>query len=389
MKVADLQAYLLSSPLPEPLAVQTAGGEIRWRKKDCLLVRIQTDQGQTGFAAGPASANLAQLINRNLKPAVVNLDPTKLDSLRKKVFQRRPQFPGLSQAFGLVEVALLDLRGKIEGRSLSELLGGQVRKQIPLIASAGLYLSPEQCAEEAAAIAADGFSSYKFRAGLGPAVDAQTVHAVRRALPPACRMIVDARCWWQMGTTYRSRRLLDWTAEIADCHPLWLAEAFPLESGLAERIGNCKSIVFASGELESSAADLRAHAERASFEVAQLNVTLLGGLQVCRELLRWFSEAGKRCILTGGATPLEVLTLAHLASCASLDVCLGVDWPCHSTQRRPGMFPFPLGDELLKQPPMRDNGSVILTNAPGVGGEVNEGVIQRYPWKSDPGRGRQ
>lgn len=370
--------------------MKTAAGEVYWHKKDCLLLRVHTDQGLVGFAAGQASANLAQLINRNLKPAVVNQDPARIDALRMKVFERRPQFPGLSQAFGLVEAALLDLRGKIEGRPLSELLGGQVRKQIPLIASAGLFLPPDNCGLEGAALAAAGFSSYKFRVGLGPKVDRQTVHSVRAALPATCRLIVDARCWWQMGTTvYPSGGLGNWAAEIADCEPLWLAEAFPLQNEFFGQSGISKSIVIAAGEHESSADNLRAHVEQAAVQVAQVNVTLLGGLLACRELLQWFSQTGKRCILTGGTTPLEVLNLCHLASCADPAVCLGVDWPCYSTQDRPGMFPFPLGDNLLKQSVMIENGSIVLPDSPGVGVEVNESVIQRYPWKSDRARSKQ
>src|SRR5262245_40869144 len=114
VKVTDLQAYLLSAPLPEPFRTRIITGEWVCYKQDSLVIRIHTDQGLTGFSAGPASANLAQLINRNLKAAVVNIDPIKIETLRKKVLGRRPQFPGLAQAFGLVEAALIDLHGKIE-----------------------------------------------------------------------------------------------------------------------------------------------------------------------------------------------------------------------------------------------------------------------------------
>ena len=75
MKVTELQAYLLSAPLAEPFRTRIAIGEWVCYKQDCLVVRVHTDQGLSGYAAGPASANLAQLINRNLKSAVVNIDP--------------------------------------------------------------------------------------------------------------------------------------------------------------------------------------------------------------------------------------------------------------------------------------------------------------------------
>ena len=182
VKVTDVQAYLLSAPLSEPLRTRIASGEWICYKQDSLVVRVHTDQGFTGYAAGPASANLAQLINRNLKSAVVNIDPVKIETLRKKVFGRRPQFPGLSQAFGLVEVALIDLQGRIEGRAASSLLGTPQRRQIPLLARSVAYLDSARCVQEAEEIADQGFGTYRFRLGLGWSDDAETLRRLREAL---------------------------------------------------------------------------------------------------------------------------------------------------------------------------------------------------------------
>ena len=111
VKVDELQACLLTSPLPHPLRRAVYGGQVTIHKRDCLLVRARTNQGHVGFGAGTPSPNVAQLINRNLRAAVVGLNPGNLAGLRRKVFQRRPRFPGLEQAFGAVEMTLLDLQG--------------------------------------------------------------------------------------------------------------------------------------------------------------------------------------------------------------------------------------------------------------------------------------
>ncbi len=384
MKVTDLQAYLLSSPLAEPLLVQTAAWGIRIRKQDCLLVRVKTDLGLAGFSAGPASANLAQLINRNLKSAVVNIDPVKIDPLRRKVFERRPDFPGLAQAFGLVEAALMDLKGKIERCPLSELLGGRVRDTVPLTACAGLYLPPEPCALEAEAITAMGFSSYQLTVGLGPSSDAQVVSLVRSKIPCTCRIIVDARAWWQMGSAvYPSQPFSARAEAVAGYKPLWLSEPVHFDETTTDAGGSVRgSIVVAGGDNQLNPEKLRTLTENAAFDVARLNVPLLGGLRACRELMEWFADCGKQCVLTGGTTPLDLLAFAQVAAGFSENVCLGLDWPCFSSSERPGMFSFSLGDELLKQPVHPENGTLRLPNVPGVGSDVNENVIQCYPWRS-------
>ena len=86
VKVDELQACLLTSPLPQPLRRAVYGGQVTIHKRDCLLVRARTNQGHVGFGAGPPSPNVAQLINRNLRAAVVGLNPGNLAGLRRKVF---------------------------------------------------------------------------------------------------------------------------------------------------------------------------------------------------------------------------------------------------------------------------------------------------------------
>jgi L-alanine-DL-glutamate epimerase-like enolase superfamily enzyme len=388
MKVTDLQAYLLSSPLPSPIQVRIAAGQLTVYKQDCLLLRVRTDLGLSGYAAGPASANLAQLINRNLKSAVVNIDPTKVDGLRKKVFQRRPSFPGLVQAFGLIEVALLDVLGKIEGCPVSELLGGRVRQRLPLIAGAGFYLSGEAACEEARAIGEQGFKAYKFRIGLGPDTDAATVRSVRKALPEDRRLVIDAKAWWQMGSSCYPPAAFDpWLGKLANQPESWLAEPFhPDNTAAYHALAKRKLLPVAAGEHAVDPQTWLELAGEGCVDVLQANTVLLGGLNAARGLLTNVADKNCRFILCGATSPLEVLAAAHLASCFATTVCEGIEWPCYSTRERAGKYPFALGDALLKQPVVIENGELIVSTAPGLGAEVNEAVTQRYPWKSGPAR---
>jgi D-galactarolactone cycloisomerase len=379
MKVTDLQAYLLSAPLAEPIRTRIAVGDWVCYKQDCLVVRIHTDQGLSGYAAGPPSPNFAQLINRNLKSAVVNIDPVKIETLRKKIFGRRPQFPGLPQAFGLVEAALIDLRGKIEGLAASELLGTVQRRKIPLLARSGFYLDSELCTREAVAMSERGFGTYRFRLGMGYAGDTETLGSLRKALPKACRVVADAQAWWQMGNAaYAEVQSQDWVSRMAEHEPIWLAEPFhPDDLEGCRRIAATKTVPIASGENESSSDRLHALGER-SVDVLQVNVMHLGGMLSSRACLKSLSERGQRFVLTGATTPLEVVALAHLASGFSEPTCLGIDWPCFSSFAGCSL----LGQELLKQPLPVEGGSLRVPDGPGFGVEVKESALHQFPWKS-------
>jgi len=379
MKVTDLQAYLLSAPLAEPIRTRIAVGDWVCYKQDCLVVRIHTDQGLSGYAAGPPSANLAQLINRNLKSALVNIDPVKIENLRKKVFGRRPQFPGLTQAFGLVEAALLDLRGKIEGRATSQLLGVPRRNVVPLLARSVFYLDSNHCTQEAVAMSGQGFGTFRFRLGLGWVGDTETLSSLREGLPRACRVVADAQAWWQMGNAaYPEAQSEAWLSRLAEHAPLWLAEPFhPDDIQGCQRIVATKTVPVACGENESSSERLRALGE-SSVDVLQVNVMQLGGLISSRLVLQSLVEGGRQFVLTGATTPLEVVALGHLASGFSEENCLGVDWPCCSTPANLSS----LAEELLKQPLPIESGSLRVPDGPGFGVEVNEAVLHRFPWKS-------
>jgi len=384
MKVTDLQAYLLSAPLTEPFRTRIAIGEWVCYKQDCLIVRVHTDDGLSGYAGGPASANLAQLINRNLKSAVVNIDPVKIETLRKKVLGRRPQFPGLAQAFGLVEAALIDLQGKIEGRATSELLGTPQRRQIPLLARSVPYLDSSHCVEKALEMSEQGFGSYRFRLGLGWANDMETLCRLREVLPEACRVVADAQAWWQMGSVaYSEAESEAWVSRLAEQVPLWLAEPFhPDNLQGRQRLVAAKTVPIASGEHETNSERLQALGER-GVDVLQVNVIQIGGLLSSRACLQSLAERGQRFVLTGATTPLEVVALAHLASGFADETCLGIDWPVFSSDAGFSL----LAAELLKQPLPIESGSLKLPDSPGFGVEVNEAVLHRFPWKSGAASG--
>jgi len=384
MKVTDLQAYLLSAPLAQPLHTRIAIGEWVCYKQDCLVVRIHTDQGLSGYAAGPASANLAQLINRNLKSAVVNIDPVKIETLRKKVFFRRPQFPGLAQAFGLIETALIDLQGKIEGRAASELLGTPQRHQIPLLARSMLYLDASHCVQEALQFTANGFGTYRCRLGLGWADDTDLLCSVRKAVPEDSRVVADAQAWWQMGSSaYPQEGCDSWVNRLENQAPMWLAEPFHPDNleGL-QRFVAAKTVPIATGEHETDSERLQALGE-SGVDVLYVNVIQIGGLLSSRGCLQSLAERRRRFVLTGATTPYEAVALAHLASGFSDETCLGIDWPCLT--REAGFSQF--AEELLRQPLPIESGSLNLVGSLGFGVEINEAALHRFPWKSGAASG--
>ena len=104
-----------------------------------------------------------------------------------------------------VELALWDLLGKREGKSLRELLGG-TRDRVAVGVSVGLQASPEVLVETVRGFLAQGYGRIKVK--IKPGRDVADAQAVRRAFPDI-RLQVDANSAYTLETAPVLRPLDD------------------------------------------------------------------------------------------------------------------------------------------------------------------------------------
>src|SRR5436190_10702086 len=98
---------------------------------------------------------------------------------------------------------------------------------------------------------------------------------------------------------------------------------------------------------------------------------------------RIFGEIGReglRFAFHSWGTALEVLAAAHLGICSPASVVEWLQYPCYSNAGCMGMYPFPLADEILREPHAIEKGDLIVPNGHGLGIEVDERVIEKYPF---------
>ncbi len=92
------------------------------------FVRVTTDDGAQGWGqVSTYNADISALIlHRQVAPWALGQDALDIDALVDRVCEREHKFPGshLYRAIGGVDTALWDLRGKLEGKPVCELLGG-------------------------------------------------------------------------------------------------------------------------------------------------------------------------------------------------------------------------------------------------------------------------
>ena len=380
MKITEVQAILMSCPLPEPLRLPFWNGERTILKRDAMLIRVKADNRLVGYAPGPAHERAAQEIQGVIRSFLLRKDPQRWKEFN---FQGGLE---ITKTYRAVEIAVMDLAAKFQGCPLSEVIGGRNRDRIKLYGSAGMYMSPARFAEEAAAIAGMGFSAYKMRPALGPELDVETVRLMRKAVGPKVGLMIDAHSWWRMGDqSFSPETVMEVAREMAKYEPTWLEEPVLPENHAAYRqLRAAKIVPIATGEHEHEESGFADLIDTGAADYIQMDVCCQGGFAMGQRIFAGVARKNLRFAFHSWGTALEVLAAAHLGICWPADVVEWLEYPCYSNRGRPGMYPFPAADEILREPLAIEGGDLIVPKGPGLGVEIDERVIEKYPFIPGP-----
>ena len=170
--------------------------------KDTVYVFAETESGECGvgevWPAYGSADSIVFIINNDIAPLVVGEDSEEIDRIRKKAYKLSP-LGGvanlLMNAISGLDVALWDLKGKLSNKPLNQLLGVK-SSSIYTYASGGLYGKDkglEELAAETKGYIEEGFDAVKIKiGGLPIPQDVERVAAVREAIGPNARLMVDA-----------------------------------------------------------------------------------------------------------------------------------------------------------------------------------------------------
>jgi L-alanine-DL-glutamate epimerase-like enolase superfamily enzyme len=164
---------------------------------------------------------------------------------------------------------------------------------------------------------------------------------------------------------------------------VWLEEPLPPEDHAAYARLRALGLKVATGEHEPDEAGFADPARRAA-AVLQMDVCCQGGFAMGQRVARAVQEAGLRFAFHSWGTTLEVLAAAHFGVCWPESVVEWLEYPCYANAGRAGMYPFPLADEILAAPLDISRGRLIVPDGPGLGIDVDERVVDKYPFVPGP-----
>lgn len=235
MKIIDLKTRCVAIPLNAKLRHNTGvhpGYFLR------TILELVTDEGIIGLGEVGGGDQRGSL--QKLKPRIIGLDPFHLETIKLKVL-RSIYYLSNSRLYAAIEMACLDIQGKVLQRPMCDLLGGQVRESIPFIAYLfWRYDRPGGGHDTAAEDMADfcqelheelGVTSMKLKAGvMEPMEEARVLRLCRDRLGADFGLRIDPNGVWSISTAVKVGKYLE------DIQPEYFEDpAWGLEGNAAVR----------------------------------------------------------------------------------------------------------------------------------------------------------
>lgn len=359
-------------------------------KYNWTLLRITTDSGQTGVgeATNWPGSPLVYHAAKHLGERIVGLDPSRIDYIWSKLY-RDLNWLGptgvMMCAMSGIDMALLDLKAKSLGIPCYELLGGAFRKEILLYANYWFIKgghNPEDYVRQAKEVVAQGFTGLKFdpfahtnylfgddlssnltltSAQEDLAYD--IVRAVRETVGPDVQLAIETHAMLSMPTALRMAE------RLAPLNMMWYEEPVgPESANTLKYFRERTNVPICVGERHYSRWGFRPVLEQQLVDYIMPDITRCGGPSELKRIATMAETYNIQVAPHNPNGPLSTLASAHV--CASIP----------NFFRQEFMFnDVPWRDTVISRPLNIKDGFYILDDAPGLGVDLVDEVMESHP----------
>lgn len=348
---------------------------------DNCVVIVHTDEGVQGLAEVDSSPSVIRAIVEaprshthamGLKEAVVGQDPTDVEALWERMYDLTSYYGrrGVAiHAISGVDIALWDIRGKVEGKPVSELLGAPRRDRV--LAYGTVYPLGEtpdavkrnidrglKLGLKAIKIVADPF----WRDDLD--LCARLIRAAREHVGPEVRLMVDAATAWE-----KAEDGLPLMPIFKENDFFWVEAPLPLDDLDGHARFQGFGVPIGGGDLGlTTRYEYAEMFEKGRIDIAQPDVTMVGGLTELMRVSDLARRLGKRVVTHGYKSNITIA--ANLAFLAQH----WADEPAeYSTSESPIRWKltregFPIGPD----------GRIAVPTAPGLGVSLDPDTVEAF-----------
>ena len=385
MKITEVQAITLRckcEPIHDALSTSAS--------RQAVLVKITTDTGLSGigeaFTYGAPMTVMKYLIERQMGPMLLEADPANIEELFELIYWRTIASGRRSMTLGAlsgIDIALWDLRGKMEGKTVAALLG-QCSDRVPSYASGGFYAPGkglDGLRKEVEGYLAKGYRDVKIKIGRNPdrpgplkymadQTDAVTVEEdwkrmeLVKGLLGSGTFLVDTNASWTAEEVIRNAPALKRLGVS------WIEEPVPFEDmeGYRRIVKGLKDIKVIGCETQQGVRNFENMLTFEAIDIVQPDVGWAGGITSVKKIGKLAETCGKAISLHcfGSA----VLFAASLQTAAAMP---------NTVMMESEENPNPLKECLAKGRFETDERmSFFVPDKPGIGIELDWDAVQKY-----------
>ena len=347
------------------------------------FVRVTTDSGAVGWGqTSTYNADItATIFHRQVAPWALGADAFDIGALVARIEEREHKFPGSyrCRAIAGLDTALWDLRGRLEGRPVVELLGGTPKRLRAYASSMRRDIRP---ADEAARLLrlrdAHGFDAFKWRvaAECGHDVDEwpgrteAIVPEVARALGDGVAKLVDANSGFSPRRAIEVGRLLEaeGISHYEEPCPYWELEQ-------TKQVTDALALDVTGGEQDWDLATWARMIEMRAVDIVQPDVMYMGGIWRTLQVVRMAAAAGLPCTPHSANLSLVTVCTMHL-----LGAIPNPGKYLELSIEGPDYYPWQQG-LFATDPFVVTDGHVTIPSTPGWGVELNPEWLRRAAYR--------
>lgn len=364
-------------------------------KYNWTMLRITADNGLTGVgeATNWPGSPLVYHAAQHLGERIIGEDPRRIDYIWTKLY-RDLNWLGptgvMMCAMSGIDMALLDMKGKMLGVPCYELLGGAFRKEILLYANYWFIKgghNPEDYARQAKEVVDKGFTGMKFdpfahtnylfgddlstNLTLTPSQEDlayNIVKAVRDAVGQDVLLAIETHAMLSMPTAIRMAE------RLAPLNLMWYEEPVgPESANTLKYIRQQTAVPICVGERHYSRWGFRPVLEQQLVDYIMPDITRCGGPSEMKRIATMAETYNIMVAPHNPNGPLSTLASAHV--CASLPNFFRQEFMFNDVSWR---------DEVISRPINVQKGHLILDDAPGLGVELVDEVMSAHPGITEP-----
>lgn len=351
MKIRAIETYLMNAAPPQ------AGG---WSARNWLFVKVLTDEGIYGVGESSGWPRVVQTAIQDLTPILIGEDPFHIERLWNKMLTAMMGhgMTGIvgSGAMTGIEMALWDIKGKALDAPVWNLLGGKMRDQVRIYAHA-------HTAERARELVDRGYTALK-TGGIKNCVE--SVDTIRSEVGMEVDLMVDVH-----GPPWMTTRDAIALGRALEDYGLLFYEdpVAPENVESLARVAEAVDIPIAAGERHPGLWGVRELIEREIIDVVQPDTGRAGGLAQMKKIAA-LAEAHYVTVAPhdGSLGPVAEMAAVHLL--ATLPNFLILEHLEDDVPQRQQV--------MTGQPKIVDS-HIIVPDSPGLGVDIVEEAIARYP----------